>query len=171
MTTDGSVCGIDRESYVPAEERVISELREIGKPFVLVLNSANPSGEAAQELRRELEEKYGVACVCVSCPELSAADIDEILKLALYEFPISSLGIYLPSWLDALEDDSPLKSGVLGAIAEAVRDMNRVRDAFGVMDAVAGREEVASAGVTGVEMGTARSRRASSCRGRSIIRR
>ena len=154
MTTDGSVCGIDRESYIPAEERVISELREIGKPFVLVLNSANPSGEAAQELRRELEEKYGVACVCVSCPELSAADIDEILKLALYEFPISSLGIYLPSWLDALEDDSPLKSGVLGAIAEAVRDMNRVRDAFGVMDAVAGREEVASAGVTGVEMGT-----------------
>ena len=154
MTTDGTVCGIERESYVPAEERVIEELRAIGKPFVLVLNSANPEGEAAQQLRAELEEKYGVACVCVSCLDLTAADIDDILKLALYEFPISELGIYLPSWLDALDGDSPLRSGILGAIAEAVQDMSRVRDAFGIMDAIADREEVDSAGVTGVEMST-----------------
>ena len=154
MTTDGTVCGIERESYIPAEERVIEELRAIGKPFVLVLNSANPEGEAAQQLRAELEEKYGVACVCVSCLDLTAADIDDILKLALYEFPISELGIYLPSWLDALDGDSPLRSGILGAIAEAVQDMSRVRDAFGIMDAIADREEVDSAGVTGVEMST-----------------
>ncbi len=154
MTTDGSVCGIGRENYVPAEERVINELREIGKPFVLVLNSANPSGEAAQELRSELEDKYSVACVCVNCLELSAEDIDSILKLALYEFPIAELGIYLPSWLDALSSESPLKSGILGAIADAVQNMSRVRDAFGIMEAIAGREEVNSAGVTGVDMGT-----------------
>ncbi len=154
MATDGTVCGIERESYVPAEERVIEELRAIGKPFVLVLNSANPEGEAARQLRSELEEKYGVACVCVSCLDLSAQDIDEILKLALYEFPISELGIYLPSWLDALDEESPLRSGILGAIAEAVQDMSRVRDAFGIMDAIAEREEVDSAGVTGVEMGS-----------------
>ncbi len=156
MTTDGSVCGIERESYVPAEERVISELREIGKPFVVVLNSADPSGETAQALRAEIEEKYSVACCCVNCLELGAADIDEILKTALYEFPIAELGIYLPDWLDALGADSPLRSGILGAIAEAVQDMSRVRDAFGVMAAIAGREEVAEAAVRGVEMGTGR---------------
>ena len=128
MTTDGTVCGIERESYVPAEERVIEELRAIGKPFVLVLNSANPEGEAAQQLRAELEEKYGVACVCVSCLDLTAQDIDDILKLALYEFPISELGIYLPSWLDALDGDSPLRSGILGAIAEAFCDSLRAKD-------------------------------------------
>ena len=156
MTTDGSVCGIERESYVPAEERVISELREIGKPFVVVLNSADPSGETAQALRAEIEEKYSVACCCVNCLELGAADIDEILKTALYEFPIGELGIYLPDWLDALGADSPLRSGILGAIAEAVQDMSRVRDAFGVMEAIAGREEVAEAAVRSVEMGTGR---------------
>ena len=156
MTTDGSVCGIDRESYVPAEERVISELRAIGKPFVLVLNSADPDGEAARQLRSELEEKYSVACVCVSCLELTAADIDEILKLALYEFPIAELNVYLPSWLDALGRESPLCAGIFAAIGEAAGDMRRVRDAFGIMDCVAGREEVASAGVTAVDMGTGR---------------
>ena len=154
MTTDGTVCGIPRENYVPAEERVISELRAIGKPFVLVLNSVDPSSESAQSLRQELEEKYSVACVCVNCLGLTEADIDDILKLALYEFPISELGIYLPSWLDALAPDTPLRSGVMQEIAEAVQDMNRVRDAFGIMERIADREEVASAGVTGIEMGT-----------------
>lgn len=154
MTTDGTVCGIPRENYVPAEERVISELRAIGKPFVLVLNSVDPSSESAQALRQELEEKYSVACVCVNCLELTEADIDDILKLALYEFPISELGIYLPSWLDALAPDTPLRSGVMEAIADAVQDMNRVRDAFGIMERIADREEVASAGVTGIEMGS-----------------
>ena len=154
MTTDGSVCGIPRESYVPAEERVVSELRGIGKPFVLVLNSADPASEEAQALRSEMEEKYGVACICVNCLELSADDIDDILKLALYEFPIAELGIYLPSWLDALSDDAPLRSGILGAIAESVQNMSRVRDAFGIMGALGEREEVDSAGVTAIEMGT-----------------
>lgn len=154
MTTDGSVCGIERESYVPAEERVVGELREIGKPFVLVLNSADPSGEAAQELRAELADKYGVACVCVNCLNLTAEDIDEILKLALYEFPIAELGIYLPSWLDALGADSPLRGDMLSGIAEAVHGMSRVRDAFSIMDALGGREDVSDAGVTAVDMGT-----------------
>ena len=154
MTTDGSVCGIERESYVPAEERVVGELREIGKPFVLVLNSADPSGEAAQELRAELADKYRVACVCVNCLNLTAEDIDEILKLALYEFPIAELGIYLPSWLDALGADSPLRGDMLSGIAEAVQGMSRVRDAFSIMDALGGREDVSDAGVTAVDMGT-----------------
>ena len=154
MTTDGSVCGIERESYVPAEERVVGELREIGKPFVLVLNSADPSGEAAQELRAELADKYGVACVCVNCLNLTAEHIDEILKLALYEFPIAELGIYLPSWLDALGADSPLRGDMLSGIAEAVQGMSRVRDAFSIMDALGGREDVSDAGVTAVDMGT-----------------
>ncbi len=154
MTTDGTVCGIERENYVPAEERVVSELRAIGKPFIVVLNSARPESESAQALRAELEEKYSVECVCVNCQELGEADIDEILKLALYEFPISELGIYLPSWLDALDADSPLRSGILGAITAAVQDMSRVRDAYGIMEDIGAREEVESASVAGVEMGT-----------------
>ena len=97
-----------------------------------------------------------LACICVDCLALTGADLDEILKLALYEFPIAELGIYLPSWLDALSPDAPLRSGILSGIAEAVQDMSRVRDAFGIMDTIAGREEVSGAGVTAVDMGTGR---------------
>ena len=86
----------------------------------------------------------------MNCQELGEADIDEILKLALYEFPISELGIYLPSWLDALDADSPLRSGILGAITAAVQDMSRVRDAYGIMEDIGAREEVESASVAGL---------------------
>ena len=154
MTTDGTICGIPREGYVPAEERVVAELKAIGKPFVLVLNSAEPASEQAQALRQELAEKYGVTCVCVNCLELGASDIDELLKFALYEFPIAELGIYLPSWLDALPSDAELKAGILEGIAEAVQGMSRVRDAFGIMDALGEREDVSEAGVRSVDMGT-----------------
>ena len=124
MTTDGSICGIPREGYVPAEERVVAELKAIGKPFVLVLNSADPDSDAAQALRAELADKYGVTCVCVNCLDLTGEDIDDILRFALYEFPIAELGIYLPSWLDALPADAPLKAGIFEGIAEAVQHMS-----------------------------------------------
>ena len=154
MTTDGSICGIPREGYVPAEERVVAELKAIGKPFVLVLNSANPDSDAAQALRAELADKYGVTCVCVNCLDLTGEDIDDILRFALYEFPIAELGIYLPSWLDALPADAPLKAGIFEGIAEAVQHMSRVRDAFGIMDALGEREDVSAAGVKKVDMGS-----------------
>lgn len=154
MTTDGSICGIPREGYVPAEERVVAELKAIGKPFVLVLNSADPDSDAAQALRAELADKYGVTCVCVNCLDLTGEDIDDILRFALYEFPIAELGIYLPSWLDALPADAPLKAGIFEGIAEAVQHMSRVRDAFGIMDALGEREDVSAAGVKKVDMGS-----------------
>ncbi len=154
MTTDGSICGIPRENYVEAEERVIGELRAIGKPFVLLLNCAAPQSEEAHALRAELSEKYGVTCLAVSCLELGQKDIEEILKFALYEFPIAELGIYLPPWLDALPQDAPLKTGLYEGIASASADMARVRDAFSIMDALAGREDVSASGVKRVDMAT-----------------
>lgn len=154
MTTDGSICDIPRENYVEAEERVIGELRDIGKPFVLILNSAHPQSAETQTLREELSEKYGLACICVSCLELTAEDIDEILREALYEFPIAELGIFLPPWLDALPNDIPLKKELFDSISEAVSDMSRVRDAFGIMRSLGERENVSSAGVERLDMGT-----------------
>lgn len=154
MTTDGSICGIPRENYVEAEERVISELKEIGKPFVLVLNSVEPSGAGASALRDELSEKYGVSCLAANCLELEAADIEEILKAALFEFPISEFGIYLPSWVDALPSANPLKAELFAGIAEAVGEMSRVRDVFGVIDTLSAREGIEAAEIKRLDMGT-----------------
>lgn len=154
MTTDGSICDIPRENYVEAEERVVSELQAIGKPFVLVLNSASPQSGEAQALRSELAEKYGVTCVAVSCPALTGADIEEILRAALSEFPISELRITLPSWLSALPLADPLKAELFGAIAEAAADMERVHDAAAVVSALGKCEKVSSARVARTDMGT-----------------
>ena len=98
-----------------------------------------PNSAEAEELRRELADKYSVTCLAVSCMDLGQKEIEEILKFALYEFPIAELGIFLPPWLDALPEDAPLRSELYSGIAAAVSGMERVRDAFGIMDEL-GRE-------------------------------
>ncbi len=108
VTTDGTVTDIPRESYVEAEERVARELKSLGKPFAIVLNSKNPGSEAAHALACELEEKYGVPVALVSCPSLNSDDIREILGLILGEFPVRELKFTLPSWTSALPESHPL---------------------------------------------------------------
>jgi stage IV sporulation protein A len=96
MTTDGSITDIPRSAYVAAEERVIGELLRLGKPFIVVVNSAEPESAAAKALQKELAEKYNVACTVVDCLSLDEDDVADILKNVLLEFPIALLGIYLP---------------------------------------------------------------------------
>lgn len=108
VTTDGTVTDIPRESYVSAEQRVAEELKSLGKPFAIVLNSRYPESEGAHALACELEEKYGVPVALVSCPELDSDDIREILGLILGEFPLKELKFKLPAWTTALPDSHPL---------------------------------------------------------------
>lgn len=137
VTTDGSICGIPRQDYIEAEERVIAELREIGKPFVLVLNSAEPLGAEALALRQELSEKYGVACVCVSCLELTEADIRRMFSELLWEFPAEGFAVFLPQWVEALPLENEIKKEFICRLAEAASDVCRLKDA----DMIAGELE------------------------------
>jgi stage IV sporulation protein A len=116
VTTDGSITDIPRDSYIEAEERVASELKKLGKPFAIVLNSARPGSDEAKALAMELEEKYGVPVALVSCPNLNSEDIREILALVLGEFPIKELRFKLPEWTLALPEDHPLRIGMLESI-------------------------------------------------------
>ncbi len=116
VTTDGSIAGIPRESYIPAEERVAKELKELGKPFAIILNSANPDSDEAHALAHELEEKHGVPVALVCCPELDAEDIREILALVLSEFPVREMSFTLPDWCQVLPERHPLRSGMLDDI-------------------------------------------------------
>ncbi len=120
MTTDGSICDIPRPDYVPAEERVIKELKDIDKPFIIVLNSARPAAPQTQKLRQELEEKYSTPVVAVSCLDLSGGDIEEIIRAVLYEFPLNELSVDLPGWIDALPMDHYLKKSVFTAVRETL---------------------------------------------------
>ena len=117
VTTDGSITDIPRESYVEAEERVAEELKKLGKPFAIVLNSANPGNEETKALALELEEKYGVPVALVSCPNLDADDIREILSLVLGEFPIKELKFRLPEWTMVLPEEHPIRTGMIEKIS------------------------------------------------------
>ena len=109
VTTDGTIAGIDREAYVPAEERIVEELKAAGKPFAIILNSKNPGAEAAHSLAQSLEEKYAVPVALVSCTDLNRDDIREILSLILGEFPIRAMTFDMPTWCAALPEDHHLR--------------------------------------------------------------
>ena len=128
VTTDGSITDLPREAYIAAEERVARELAEINKPYAIILNSAHPESDSAKELATELEEKYGVPVALVSCTELDAADIREILALVLAEFPIRSLSFHLPEWTAALPRSHSVMTGVIEMITGLASECSRLGD-------------------------------------------
>ena len=133
VTTDGTIGEIPRASYAAAEGEIIEEMRRCEKPFVIVINSANPHSDEAQNLGRALEQKYSVPVALVNCTELSTDDIEGILALLLLEFPISRINIDLPSWICALEDGHPLRESIYRGVknaADAIEKAGEVRRAF-----------------------------------------
>lgn len=128
ITTDGSFSDLSREDYVPAEERVIDELRQIGKPFLLILNTNRPAEAETLELRDELEKKYGVAVLPINCAKLTEDDIGTILKEALYEFPVREVNVILPMWVEILDNKHWLRAKFEEAVALGVKLVRRLRD-------------------------------------------
>ncbi len=154
VTTDGTICDIPREDYISAEERVITELQQIGKPFVVLLNCAKPNADGAKALAAELGEKYGVTVLRTNCLELDEDGISAILSAALSEFPVDRLGVYLPGWVDALPRNSELKKALFSEISEASQNMRCVKDVAAVVSALAGNENIAEAKISASDMGT-----------------
>ena len=154
VTTDGTVTDIPREDYVEAEERVITELKELGKPFLVLLNSADPYSERVRALQRELAGRYDVACMAVNCLELSQEDITAIMKAVLYEFPLKELDLSLPAWVDALPYDHPIKSGLYASIREHAGELRRIRDVEHTVEALGGSEGVSGARIREIQLGT-----------------
>ncbi len=153
VTTDGSIGDIPRASYVEAEERVVRELKGMGKPFALILNSARPESDEAAALAYELETKYGVPVALVSCLELDAEDIRHILELVLLEFPVTEVRVRLPEWTTALEPTHRIHASVIGQLRQAadrVRKIGDIRTAFSDFDA---NEYIRSVSVDEVDLG------------------
>lgn len=128
VTTDGSVTELPRESYEEAEARVIGELQEIGKPFIILLNTATPYSEGTQALRSQMEEKYGVPVLAVNAAQLKAEDIRKILEQMLYQFPIRELRFFFPGWVETLEQDHWLKQGMIDALKGVMEKADKLAD-------------------------------------------
>ena len=131
VTTDGTIGEISRDSYVKAEERVVAELKSIGKPFAIVLNSTDPANEKSIALGEALEEKYGAPVALVNCLELDAEDIRHILEMVLCEFPANEVRIELPTWMKALPSDHAVRRSVCDDICRLAQRVNKVGEIKG----------------------------------------
>ena len=157
ITTDGTITDIPREDYLDAEERVISELKELGKPFLVLLNSAYPMSERAEAIRADIAQRYDVSCVAVNCLELDQREIEDILKQVLYEFPLKELDLFLPPWVDALPQEHPIKAMLYAAIREGSGQLQRIRDVDQAVTAFCGCEVVSDGKIAAIDLGTGRS--------------
>ncbi len=135
ITTDGSISDIPREEYAEAEERVINELIEIEKPFIVLLNCLDPESENSVNAAEEISKKYHIPVIPVNCLDLTQGDIKQILSRILYEFPIKEINVNFPKWINALPLNHWLRSDLINALKSAdfikhVRDINRFGESF-----------------------------------------
>lgn len=154
VTTDGSIGEIPRDEYAEAEERVIEELKDINKPFVILLNSTQPTAASTLALRAEMENKYNVPVIPVNCLELGENEIRSIIETVLFEFPVKEIGVDLPDWIAALDMDHWLHSSLYNTINEAAKNIAKIREVRNTVESIAQNENVTNVMVTGVDLGS-----------------
>ena len=133
VTTDGSICDIPRENYILAEERVVSELKELNKPFVIVLNCKDVNSNATLNLRNELEEKYNVPVIILDVANMSEDDISNLMESVLYEFPMQKFEVDIPKWMQALPANNEIIQKLSEGLKSASKNVFKMRD-FGIIE-------------------------------------
>ncbi|MCI5735378.1 MAG: stage IV sporulation protein A [Eubacterium sp.] len=154
ITTDGTITSIPRDEYEEAEERVIDELKALDKPFIVLMNTDNPKSSTAIELCSSLTDKYGVPVVPVNCLEMSEQEINDILSDILYEFPVSSVGINYPSWINNLESDNYLKSSIFTSIKENTNLITNIRSVASFAEKLKENEYIDSININSLDLST-----------------
>lgn len=152
VTSDGSISSIPREEYEEAEERVINELKEINKPFVVLLNTIDSTSQSTLELTDSMSEKYNVPVLPVNCLELTEDEIKEILVNVLYEFPVTSIGFELPCWFKGLDIDDKFRTSIISTIYEASKDITTIRSAYSLTEIE--HESILSVNINDVDLST-----------------
>lgn len=129
ITTDGSIGELQRNNYVAAEEKTIQELKGIGKPFIVLVNSQRPYSQETKQLVEEIKNKYDVAVMAVNCEQLREEDIHRIMEKVLFEFPVSEVQFYIPKWVEMLPRDHKIKTEILKHIRGIVDGFKEIKDA------------------------------------------
>ena len=128
ITTDGTIGELKRPNYIAAEERTITELKELGKPFIVLLNSVRPYSDETTALAKDMREKYGVTVMPVNCEQLKKDDVYHILERVLKEFPVTEMDFYIPKWLEILPASHWLKSQIIQAAKDMVKKVTHMKD-------------------------------------------
>ena len=154
ITTDGSITGINREDYVEAEERVIQELQNINKPFIVLLNTTKPNSSEAKALKKEMEEKYKVYVQIMDIYNMNDDDIEEIFNHVLKEFPVKEIDIDMPEWVEKLDPNHWLKKDFFNIIKDMSKDIVKVRDVKASIDSANSQEIVGDCSIKQMDLGS-----------------
>ncbi len=153
ITTDGSISDIPRSEYAEAEERVINELKEINKPFIVVLNCMYPESSEAQNLAEELSINYSVPVIPLNCLDLTEDDIKDILSKILYEFPIKEIDIGLPMWINSLPLEHWLRSNLTECVKNSSEGLVKIRDINNFGKSLNNNEFITDSNVNNIDLG------------------
>lgn len=154
ITTDGTITSIPRDEYEEAEERVIDELKALDKPFIVLMNTDNPKSATAVGLCASLTDKYAVPVVPVNCLEMTEQEINDILSDILYEFPVSSVAINYPSWINNLESDNYLKASIYTSIKENTSVITNIRSVGSFAERLKENEYIDSININYLDLST-----------------
>lgn len=153
VTTDGSIAEIPRDAYVEAENRVVDELKEVGKPFIMIINSIRPNSEETQQLRAELQETHDIPVLAMSVANIGENEMLTVLREVLFEFPVHEVNVNLPSWVMVLDEDHWLRQNYEDAVKETVKDIRRLRDVDRVVGHFVDFENIERAALADMNMG------------------
>jgi stage IV sporulation protein A len=154
VTSDGTITDIPRGDYILAEEKVVDELKEINKPFVILLNSVNPMSDRTQDLRQQLEEKYCVPVMALSVADLNQEQINEIIERVLFEFPLSEVEFDMPAWFESLGEEHWLVKSVVDSVVDAMCDCNKIREVRNAVDRIGENENIGKISIADIDLST-----------------
>ncbi len=153
VTTDGSFTDIPRDDYIDAESKVIDELKELKKPFVVLLNCVNPYSESAQRVKSEIENRHKVSVLPINCAELDNSDINNIIEKLLFEFPISEIAINLPTWVDVLPADHFIKRSIYDNVISSVENICKISDTATLAELLGENENISKSEISSMNLG------------------
>ena len=128
LTTDGSIGTLGRNEFIEAEEKIVSEMKEINKPFIIILNSTHPNSEVTKNLAEEMRNNYDTPILSMDVLNMNEIDLYNVLKTALYEFPVVDVSIKIPEWIHVLNNNNPIKKHYIEKIRESVMSLNKIKD-------------------------------------------
>ena len=154
VTTDGTVTDIARKDYQEAERRAILDMKKTGKPFLVIINSRNPQGEDAKNLKSYIYKEYGLEPMVADCQAMDLEDIGNLLRALLYNFPMKELRVFMPRWVEALEGDHPVKTALYEALVQRTEEISCLALAQTSLAGLKELEQVLDFSVRSVDLGT-----------------
>jgi len=154
VTTDGTVTDIAREDYTEAEARAIRDMQATGKPFLVIVNSTKPGGDAAKAVLAHIQKVHGIRATAVDCQALDTAAIAQLLQTLLYSFPMKELRVYMPRWMDALEPEHPVKAAIYQALLEQADEISQLGQAEATLQKLKELEQVRAFTVKSIDLAT-----------------